>query len=146
MSKPVGKQVIAINAEATTNGATATGVIDTLGFDYVELDVALTTSDSTTNNPSVFKISQADANSATNYADITALVGDGSGGWTIPAADTANAQGFKFGIDKRGLKRYLKLTVSPTTTQSITAIANLYRARQTPISATKANVAALVQV
>jgi hypothetical protein len=80
------KQVIAINAASTTNANTATGVVDRLGWDYMTLDVITTTSNDTTNNPSVLKLQQSDTTDATNYADISGTVGDTD--WTIPAAVT----------------------------------------------------------
>ena len=137
------KQVVMINATSKTNGHTATGRVDTRGFDFCKIDVVMGTSDSTSNNPSVFKIGAGDTTSA--YTDITALVGDGTGGWTVPAADTSNVNQYQFNIDLRGVKRWLLLTISPTTTQIIDATANLFRGDETPYDATTANVDALVE-
>jgi len=147
--KPSAKRSIVINQASTTNAATASGNVDTLGFDHLELDVLMATSNAATNNPSVLKLSESDDTVVTNFADITAAVGDGTGGFTIPNAETAATNepyGVKFNVDLRGRKRYLKLSVSPLTTQVITAIANLTRADEAPITAAQANVDALVEL
>ena len=141
---PSMKQVIVIAQTSTTNAATATGNIDTQGYDFCTVDVIMATSDDTTNNPTVFKIADCDTTVVSSFADITALVGDGTGGWTIPDAVTSGNYGVKFNIDLKGKKRYLKLSISPLTTQVITAIANLAKADEAPVDTTKANVKALV--
>jgi len=142
---PQLKQDIVINDSGVTNGETATGNIDTKGFDWLTLDVVMTTSDDATNNPSVLKLSQSDDTVVTNFSDITEFVGDGSGGFTIPNAVTSGEWGMKFNVDCRGLKRYLRLTISPLTTQGICAVANLGRGDESPVSTTSANVKALVE-
>ncbi len=142
---PATKAVLVLATTSLTNGATGTGSVDTLGFDFLSLDVLQTTSNNTTNNLSVCKLSESDTTDATNYSDITAFVGDGAGGFTVPAADTSNSQLYKFNLDLRGHKRYIKFTGSPVTTQSLTAIANLSKAEQAPVDATGAGVALLVE-
>jgi len=140
-----GKQIIAIDATAATNAATATGSIDTLDFDFLTVDVLQTTSDDTTNNPSVYKFTEGDTTVISNASAITALTGDDSDGWTIPAAVTSGSHGTKFNIDLRGRKRYLFLSISPVTTQTFTAIANLFKGTESPRTTTIANVKALVE-
>ncbi len=143
--KPQAKQVIAINQASTTNAATAAGNIDCRGYDFATIDVITTTSNDTTNNPSVLKLAESDDTVVSNFADITAFVGDGAGGFTIPDAVTSGDWGVKFNVDLRYRKRYLRVSVSPVTTQSITAIANLHKAEQAPVNTTDANVKALVE-
>lgn len=126
-----------------TNGATATGTVDTLGFDSVLVSVTVATSDSTSNNPSVFVVGEGDTSTA--FTNITAAVGDTA--WTIPNADTANPQVFAFHVKTGGArKRYLKLSISPTTTQIISATALLSRADELPNSTTEQGVVAAVNV
>lgn len=137
------KQVIAINQASTTNAATASGNIDTLGYDFATIDIITTTSDSTSNNPSVLKLSESDDTVVSNFANITGFVGDTD--FTIPDAVTSGNWGVKLNVDLRHRKRYLKVSVSPTTTQVITAIANLYKAADAPNTATKAGVKSLVE-
>lgn len=116
---------VVINDTGVTNGETATGNIDTLGYDWLTLDVFMSTSNDTTNNPSVLKLTESDDTVVTNFAAITKFTGDNASGFTIPAAVTSGNWLFKFNVDCRGRKRYLKLSVTPVTTQQVTAIANL---------------------
>lgn len=138
------KQVIAINQASTTNAATASGNIDTLGFDFVTIDVITTTSNAVTNNPSVLKISESDDTVVTNFADVSGLVGDTD--FTIPNSVTQGDWGVKFNVDCRGRKRYLKVSVSPVTTQTITAVANLFNGDEGPTDATGTGTKALVEL
>lgn len=139
------KTVVAINQASTTNGATASGNIDTLGYDEANIDVVMTTSNAATNNPSVLKLSESDDTVVTNFADISGFVGDTD--FTIAAAvtDTNSIWVAKFKVDLTGRKRYLKVSVTPLTTQVITAVANLGRPDTSPETAAKANVSNLVQ-
>ena len=140
---PQQKQTIVISQASTTNAATATGNIDTLGFDFLTLDVITSTSNDTTNNPSVLKLSESDDTVVTNFADVSGAVGDTD--FTIPASVTQGNWGMKFNVDCRARKRYLRLSASPLTTQVITAIANLSRGDEAPTNTTSANVTALVE-
>lgn len=132
---PDFKQVIVVSQSSTATNATATGNIDTLGYDWCTLDVITSTSDATANNPATLKLAESDDTVVTNFTDITALVGDGVGGFTIPAAVTSGNWGVKLNVDCRHRKRYLRLSVTPTTTQTVTAIANLFRGEQAPTAA-----------
>ena len=140
---PQQKQTIVISQASTTNAATATGNIDTLGFDFLTLDVIASTSNDTTNNFSVLKLAESDDTVVTNFADVSGFVGDTD--FTIPAAVTQGNWGMKFNVDCRARKRYLRLSASPLTTQVITAIANLSRGNEAPVNTTSANVTALVE-
>ncbi|GMQ90465.1 MAG: hypothetical protein BMS9Abin10_0847 [Gammaproteobacteria bacterium] len=139
------KQVIVISQASTTNAGTASGNVDTLEYEYATIDVIMATSNVVSNNPSVLKLAESDDTVVSNFADITAFVGDGTGGWTIPNAVTQGNWGVKFNVDLRGRKRYLKVSVSPVTTQVITCIANLFRGDVAPVNTTDANVKALVE-
>jgi len=141
---PLRKSILAINQLSTTNAETASGVIDTLGYDFAEIDVIATSSNDTTNNPSVLKLSESD--DLTTYTDVSGAVGDSD--FDIPACYTNTASDYKvkFSVDCRPRKRYLKVSISPVTTQIITAIANLHRGDEGPTSATDASVDALVEI
>ena len=139
------KQVICISQESFTNAATATGNIDTKGFAFASIDVLMATSDDTTNSPTVFKLAECDTTVVSSFADIAAFVGDDSDGWDIPDVVTSGDNTYKFNVDLRGRKRYLRLSISPLTTQVITAIANLFHGAESPNSIAKANVLALVE-
>jgi hypothetical protein len=138
---PHPKSAIVISPTSTTNGATTTGALDTYGFDYAVIDVAATTSNAVTNNFSVLTLSESD--DATTYT----AVSTGDTDFTIPAADTASAQIVsQFRVDLRGRKRYLKVTATPLTTQTIWAHATLTRGDNRPVTATKAGAGVLVDV
>jgi hypothetical protein len=143
---PQMKTVLAIASISKTNGATATGNIDTVGCDFCTIDVVTSAADTTTNKLTTLKISEADDTNATSFSDITALVGGGVGGYTLPAPITTGENLHKFNIDCRARKRYLRVTVTPPTTQTIYAVANLGANEQAPVTAAKAGVNVLVEV
>lgn len=125
--RPQMKSTVVLNDTQVTNGETVTANLDTLGYDWCTLDVYMSTSNDTTNNPSTLKLGESDDTVASNFADITKFKGDDANGFTIPNAVTEGNWITKFNIDLRGRKRYLRLTATPLTTQQITAIANLGR-------------------
>ena len=65
-------------------------------------------------------------------------------GFTIANASTAAAHIYAFDIDCRARKRYLKLTVTPLTTQEVVMSAHLGRAKEAPDTTTEAGVVQLV--
>lgn len=128
---------VALSPVSATAGETLTSlVIDTLGFDYVSIDLLMTTANVVSNKPTTLKLQEGDTTSS--YADITAFVGGGTGGFTIPSANTATttAPYARFNVDTRGRKRYLQLLVSPATTQvsAATCRYSAERAGQTPVA------------
>lgn len=139
------KQVIAFAPTSTTNGATTTGNIDCLGFDQLSVDIVATTADVVSNKFQTCKLSHSDTTDATNFSDLTKFVAGGVGGFTLANANTSSAYGVKMNIDLRAVKRYVKVSVSPRTTQTLTAVANLMIAEQAPITAAQANVNTLVE-
>ena len=139
MNQP--KSAIVISPASTTNAATATGSLDTLGYDYVVIDVMTTTSNNATNNLSVLKLEEGDTTAS--YA----AVSTGDTDFTIAAASTSEDQVVaQFRVDMRGRKRHLKLTASPLTTQTIWAHATMFRGDVEPVIAANANVGVLVDV
>lgn len=143
---PISKTVVAITAQSVTNAATVTGNIDRLGYDYCELDVLLAGGNAATNNPSVLKVSESDDTVVTNFADVTGLVGDT--GFTIPniGTDTEASTVVKMRLDLKKRKRYLKVTISPITTEVLCAVAQLGRGYEAPVSTTDAGVATVVEL
>jgi len=142
---PQSKVVVMLQTTQETNGGTITSQnLDTVGFDFVSLDIVSTTSNNTTNNPSTLKVQEADTTDASNFSDVSGLVGDT--GFTIPAwgTNTSTILPVKINIDVRHRKRYLRLLVTPTTTQSFTVVANLHSADRVPVNATDAGVSVLV--
>jgi hypothetical protein len=141
---PQLKTIVAVNAVSKTNGATASGIIDTLGYDWATIDIIATTADVVSNAPTVCKLQEADVTNATSFADITAFATP-----TIPSANTAATavlqNNYKFNVDCRARKRYLQAVYSPATTQTVTVLANLGRGEQAPVTAAKANAMTLVE-
>lgn len=140
------KAVVAVNCVSATAGATVTSSnIDLLGYDQATIDVTMTTADNVTNSPTVLKIQESDDTNASNFADITEAVGGGVGGFTIGNVVTSGVNNWKFNVDARKRKRYLRTLHSPRTTQIACVVANLSKAEQAPITAAKANALALVE-
>lgn len=143
MSLPQSRLVVAVAGITSSNGATGTGTIDTLGYDFASIDIYMGASNDSTNNPTVFNIVEADVSTTTSFVTISGFVGDTD--WTIPAEDTDNGNTYKFNIDLRGRMRYLGTRISPLTTQLISVTCNLFRGDEAPVGATKANVDAIVE-
>jgi hypothetical protein len=131
--------MLLISPVSATNGETASGSIDTKGFDFAVIDVVASASNNTTNNFSVLTLSEGDTTSA--YTAFST----GDTDFTIAAAETAGHVVAQFRVDLRARKRYLKLAASPVTTQVIAAVANLFRGDETPTTAAQAGVGVLVE-
>ena len=91
--------VAVIAPASTATNATASGNIDTLGYDEVKVQVLLDSAGATSSNPSVLKLSESDDTVVTNFANITGFVGDATDGFTIPAADTEHPANSKPKVD-----------------------------------------------
>ncbi len=151
---PQLKQVLAINAVSASAAGTVTSAnIDTVGYDFCTIDIWGTTQSASTQagSPSILKIQENDTTVVSTFADV---VGFRGGSATATNVDflvgigfitTNTPNSYKFNVDLRGRKRYLSLVVSPTTSQTFYAIANLGRAEQSPSTATKASVLNLVE-
>lgn len=114
---------ITLFAESKTNGATSSASFDTRGFGEVSIRLSSTT----THAPSVLKVEQSDDNSTWVSAGLT-----GGTDFTIGASSGTTEALAVLDVNLVGKQRYLKLTVSPTATQILTAHASLGRAGQTP--------------
>ena len=126
-------------------GATATSTltIDRLGYDHVSVS-AIRASNASTVFASVLKVEESDDNSS--YSNVTALVGGGTGGFSIPAvSDTNNAAIVKMDIDARAKKRYLKVSMTPGASATLGIVAHLSKAEEAPVSASEAGVIGLVK-
>jgi len=142
-----GKALVVIKQESATNLATLTSdLIDTRGFDYLSMFVHATTVAATSNKPSVLKLQESDDTVATNFADITLAVGDGVGGFVLPNSPTATTTKAyaKFDADLTSRKRYIRLLISPRTTQTYSALGFLHRSKELPNTTTEANTDVLI--
>ena len=135
---PAPKNVIAIIPISKTNGATATGeLIDTKGWDFVNIGIVASTADVVSNTLSVLKIEEGDTTSS-----VATFTGAVSGtDYTIATnayTTTTNQNVWSFNVDLRGRKRYLRVSASPQTTMVIGAVATLMRGEQAPATAAQA--------
>jgi len=153
------KTVVPVNNVSKTAAATASGLIDTLGFGWCTIDIIAATADVVSNKPTVLKLQEADTTDASNLVDVVGTRGgtqvSTSIDFVIPNANTAATavlqNNYKFNVDCRARKRYLSPTISPATTQVITIVANLGRRRggdgdPLATAAAKANSMNLVEV
>jgi hypothetical protein len=128
-------------------GATATAnlTIDTIGYDYCSLTV-LRASNAATTFANVLKVEESDDNSS--YANVTALVAGGTGGFTVPAisvAGTSSASVVKLDVDTKARKRYLKVSYTPGASATVAITGRLSRAAESPATASDANVLSWVR-
>ncbi len=123
---------IVAQASVATN-ASATGVLDTLGYDHASVDVFLDSAAAVSSNPVTLKLADCDTSNGT-FVDITGLVGDATDGFTVPNADTANAQIVRLNCDMRHRNRWLQVTVTPETAQVIGATAVLSKAGDSTVA------------
>lgn len=141
------RQEVLLKQQAATNGATLTSdYVDCKGYREILLTLHGTTSDNATNNPATLRVTESDDTVATNFAAVAAFTGDGASGFTIPSSPTATttAPFAQIHLDLRKRKRYLKLEVSPVTTQTFSLVATLGRAEEMPVGASEKNAAVVV--
>ena len=126
-----------VSTAAVGATATATLTVDTLGYDVASFAV-LRGNNASTVFANVLKVEESDDNSS--YANVTALVGGGTGGFTMPtiaASATANAAVVKIDVDTKARKRYLKLSYTPGVSVTCSLSARLSRAENTPANASE---------
>jgi hypothetical protein len=138
------KTVASLGTADTATNATFTHSIDTLGYDYASIDVVMEASTATTAAVALaLKLGQSDTNSA--FADITAFVGGGSGGFTIPTTSLTGASNIvRFNLDMRGKKRYLQVSATPVAASVVCSVARLGKGDVGPVAAAEVGVAAVV--
>lgn len=129
--------VAVIAPASTATNATASGVIDTMGYEEVKVCVLLDSAASTSNNPVTLSLTESD--DATTYVAIAAFTGDATDGFTIPNADSVNPQVVELNVDSRARKRYLKVSVTPgTAAQIVGAVAVLGKAKDSTVAGAEA--------
>ena len=135
-----------LGAADTTTSQTAQHTIDTLGYAYASIDVVFEPAAATTDAICrALKIEQSDA-SASGYADVTALVGGGTGGFSIPSSGsrTAGSNVVRLNIDTRGLKRYLRVNATPVAASVVASVARLGRGEAGSVDAASSGVQVVV--
>jgi hypothetical protein len=134
------KVVAEVPAAAVGATATATLTIDTIGYDHASVTV-LRASNASTVFANAVKVEESDDN--VSYSNVTALVGGGAGGFSIPAvtaAGTASAAIMKMDIDTKAKKRYLKVSYTPGASANVAIVARLGRPEESPVSSADAGV------
>ena len=132
------KVVASVESAAVGSTATATLTIDTIGYDHASVTV-LRASNASTVFANVIKVEESDDNSS--YSNVTALVGGGSGGFTIPAvSNTSVTSVLKLDIDTKAKKRYLKVSYTPGVTATVAMVARLGRGEESPVTNSDAGV------
>lgn len=144
MALPLAKHTCLITPVSVTNGATASGYVDCRGFKFATISLDASAANVVSNNCSVLKITEGDTTAASTA--ITELTGDGVGGFTIAAAKTSASVVAVFNLDLRPRKRYLKLTVTPITTQIVAAHIALHKGESLPVAIGTANCDNLVEL
>ena len=127
------KMAVALPTAAGTSAVTLT--VDTLGYDGVSF-VAVRAANAATTFASVLKIEQS--NDDSTYVAVPGFTGGTD--FTIAQATTVTAVSYKLDVDSKSLRRYLKLTVTPSVSVNVAACARLYRGENAPVSASDAGV------
>ena len=144
-------EVMIMPTTALTAAGTAFGYCDTKGYNFVDIDVIMTTT-ATDDVPSVLKIGETDHTTnhtvTSDMTDIAAFLGGTA--FTIPiTAQTVVRNGYvnKFRVDCRKRKRYLGVSITLGTETNgqgqICVIANKSGAEE-GVDATSANMIGLV--
>ena len=132
------KVVAELPTAAVGATATATLTIDCIGYDHASVTV-LRASNASTVFANVVKVEESDDN--VSYTNVTALVGGGTGGFSIPAVSNTNAVAvMKMDIDTRAKKRYLKVSYTPGASANVAIVGRLGRAEESPVSNSDAGV------
>ena len=132
---PVAKYVTIIVPGATVaSDATTSGSLDTLGYNYCDIIVQVSTHATPSHTLSALILSHQ-----TSAATGGTALATGGTDFTIPTVSSSTPFA-AFRVDLRGKHRYLALQLTPTTSATVGAWAHLYKGDEAPISATKAGV------
>ena len=124
---------LVLSPRAVTNGATATANFDTLGASYATIRLAFAAELNTNGVGPTLSLLQSDDTVVTNFATVVA---------NRTLEDLTAAKGIVYGIDLRGKKRYMRLSITPgaATNDSVTvsAFGTLSRQYEEPAGTTDA--------
>jgi hypothetical protein len=124
---------------STQSDQSHTAVIDTIGYDSLQIGVAESTV-SATNGFITFKIGHGDTTTA--YTDVATNLSSSA----IAATTTSVPNTYQINVDTRTLRRYLLLTVTPYTTKTLTSWVTLGNADIGPQSADNSGVRSVYSV
>jgi hypothetical protein len=128
-----------VGSTVTSAAGTATLTLDTLGYDYASIDVAVATSTTPANTSAsilnVLTLTQGDTNTA------------GASVYTVaaPAASVAvtnQPSVVRFDVDLRGKGRYVKVDATPASSLATTIVARLGKGEVGPETASAKGVLA----
>lgn len=130
------KSDVKVSASVATN-ATHSHEIDTLGFNYLSVDVIYGAfSTATSSYASVLKVQESDT-SGSGQADVTGFSVTAGAGSTTGAKTGAVC---RFNLDLRGNKRYITVVTTPGNATPVVTAARLGKAHETPYNAATAGV------
>lgn len=113
---------VLVAPQAMTNSATVTANLDTLGASYATIRIALASEINTNAIGPTLSLLGSDDTVVTNFATVVA---------DRTAEDITDAASVSYGVDLRGQKRYLRLSVTTETTTNddvtVGAVATLSR-------------------
>ncbi len=140
------KNSILIIPQSVATSATATGRVDTIGFDYLTIDILLDSVAAVTSKLQILTLTESDDD--TTYATWAGVVGSADADFAIPAGDTDDPQIIKYNTDLKGRKRYIKVTLTPdgTEAQLVAAMSTMSRAKLMPDTTTEMGVVAHIIV
>jgi len=135
MSNIQSKSIPMFGGVTMTSAATVFGTVDTLGFDFCEIDLIAGTGAAASTAVTTLQLCEDDT-APTAYADgspVTALVGAAavstSAGFVLPALSSTKQNVYRFNVDLKGRKRYLGINFAPTLqTVGVACVARLSRA------------------
>jgi hypothetical protein len=142
MNHHSGAKSVSKHSASVAASATYTHEIDTLGYKYASIDVLFSPfTASSVSIASVLKVGEADTAGAT-ATDVTGLRGGTD--FTIAATGASTGANIgaiaRFNVDLRGRKRYLTVTVSPSTTVAVITNARLSKGDVHASTASEAGV------
>jgi hypothetical protein len=134
-------KVVAHTSGPAVVGSTATVslVVDRIGYDQASMLVMKSAAAAATSFATVLKVEESDV-AGSGYSDVPAFVKDASGGFTMDAVSTTAASAVKMDVDCKARKRYLRVTMSPDVSATVSIVALLSRGEEFPYDATTVNV------
>ena len=124
------KDSLVLSSALMTNSATSTANFDTLGSDYATLRVSLGSEINTNAVGPTISLLSSDDTVVTNFATVVA---------DKTAVDITSGNVLTYGVDCRGGKRYLRLSVTTATATNddvtVSAIGTLSRNDENPAGA-----------
>jgi hypothetical protein len=123
--------------------ATATGTVDTKGYDYATFMVHVDTNSVASNNAATLDLQEGSVTNVSSHTTVSGAVGDTD--WTIPTATNAHIISIHANLATR--QRYLSVQLTPLSVVAGYAVSGyLSRAKETPITAANQGVAVEVIV